>query len=137
MSTLVRWLTAPAMGVASMVSDTAAVLRREERYAEAAESYTEVINRIEEATRSDWRSFYVRGIAYERVGEWDKAEADFRKSLELLPDQPLVLNYLGYSLVEKNLKIDEAKDMIERAVAGDPDNGFITDSLGWVLYKLG
>lgn len=113
------------------------VLRREERYGEAAESYTQVIDRIETPTRSDWRSYYVRGIAHERMDEWDKAEADFRKSLELLPDQPLVLNYLGYSLVEMNLKIDEAKDMIERAVAGDPDNGFITDSLGWVLYKLG
>ena len=113
------------------------VLRREERYAEAADSYTAVIDRIDEATRGDWRSYYVRGIAYERIGDWDKAEADFRKSLELQPDQPLVLNYLGYSLVEMNMKIDEAKDMIERAVAGDPDNGFITDSLGWVLYRIG
>lgn len=112
-------------------------LRREERYEEAAASYSQVIDRIQEATRGDWRSYYVRGIAYERTGEWDKAEADFRKALELQPEQPLVLNYLGYSLVELNLKIDEAKDMIERALAGDPDNGFITDSLGWVLYRTG
>lgn len=113
------------------------VLRREERYAEASESYTEVINRIETPTRGDWRTYYVRGITYERTDRWDQAEADFRKALELQPDQALVLNYLGYSLVELNMKIDEAKDMIERAVAGDPDNGFITDSLGWVLYRLG
>lgn len=113
------------------------VLRREERYGEAAESYSRVIDQIDEPVQSDWRSFYVRGIAYERTDQWEKAEADFRKALELQPDHPLVLNYLGYSLVEKNLKIDEARDMIERAVAGDPDNGFITDSLGWVLYKLG
>lgn len=113
------------------------VLRREERYDEAAEVYTRAIDLLGEPDPVDWRSFYVRGISYERTDRWDQAEADFRRALELRPEQPLVLNYLGYSLVELGLKIDEAKDMIERAVAGDPDNGFITDSLGWVLYRLG
>jgi Flp pilus assembly protein TadD len=79
----------------------------------------------------------VRGISHERLDQWEQAEADFRKALELQPGQALVLNYLGYSLVEKNMKIDEARAMIEEAVAGDPDNGYITDSLGWVLYKIG
>ena len=79
----------------------------------------------------------MRGITYERIDQWPDAEADFRRALELQPEQPLVLNYLGYTLVEKDLNIDEARDMIERAVAGDPDNGYITDSLGWVLYKIG
>ncbi len=111
--------------------------RREERYAEAAESYTRAISLADGDDPSEWRNFYVRGISYERLDEWDNAEADFRKALELQPNQALVLNYLGYSLVEKNMKIDEARDMIERAVAGDPDNGYITDSLGWVLYKIG
>lgn len=111
--------------------------RREERYLEAAESYTRALELKPATEPSDWRNYYVRGISYERLDLWDQAEADFRKSLELAPEQPLVLNYLGYSLVEKNMKIDEARDMIERAVAGDPDNGYITDSLGWVLYKIG
>jgi len=68
---------------------------------------------------------------------WDKAETDFRAALDLNPDQPQVLNYLGYSLVEKQDKLDEALDMIKRAVAARPDSGYIVDSLGWVLYRLG
>ena len=111
--------------------------RSEERYGDAAQAYTKAIELADGEDQGDWRNYYVRGISYERLGEWDKAEADFRESLALNPGQPLVLNYLGYSLVEKNLKIDEARGMIEEAVAADPDNGYITDSLGWVLYKLG
>ncbi len=111
--------------------------RFEERYEEAADRYSKAIALAEEETERDWRNYYVRAISYERQGVWDRAEADFRRSLELNPGQPLVLNYLGYSLVEMNLKIDEARAMIEEAVAGDPDNGYITDSLGWVLYKIG
>ena len=71
------------------------------------------------------------------MGEWDRAEADFRTALELNPGQPQVLNYLGYSLVEKQIKLDEALEMIEQAVAASPDSGYIVDSLGWVLYRLG
>ena len=111
--------------------------RRGDRFEDAAGAYTRAIALIDTPTPADWRTYYVRGIAHERMGAWEKAEADFRQSLSLSPDQPLVLNYLGYSLVEMNLKIDEAKSMIERAVAGDPGNGYITDSLGWVLYKTG
>ena len=81
--------------------------------------------------------YYTRGIANERAGDWPAAEADFRQALELQPDQPLVLNYLGYSLVEQRENLDEALGMIERAVRGQPDDGYITDSLGWVLYRLG
>ena len=69
--------------------------------------------------------------------EWKQAEADFRAALELNPDQPQVLNYLGYSMVEKQVKLDEALNMIERAVAARPDSGYIVDSLGWVLFRLG
>jgi len=66
-----------------------------------------------------------------------KSEADFRKALALSPDQPQVLNYLGYSMVEQHVNLDEALSMIERAVAARPDSGYIIDSLGWVLYRLG
>jgi Flp pilus assembly protein TadD len=68
---------------------------------------------------------------------WEQAEADFRAALELRPNQPQVLNYLGYSLVEKQAKLDEALDMIKRAVIAEPESGYIVDSLGWVLYRLG
>jgi len=111
--------------------------RSEERYMDAVESYTKAISLVPEEQASDWRNYYVRGISHERLDNWENAESDFRKALELRPGQALVLNYLGYSLVEKNMKIDEARAMIEEAVAGDPDNGYITDSLGWVLYKIG
>ncbi|MDG1429984.1 MAG: tetratricopeptide repeat protein, partial [Paracoccaceae bacterium] len=85
----------------------------------------------------DWYVYYVRGISYERLGEWDRAEADFRKSLELQPAHPQVLNYLGYSLMERRENLDEALDMIEEAVSLRPDSGYIVDSLGWVYYRLG
>ncbi len=113
------------------------LLRGQEQYAEAATAYSAAIDLIEVPGEFDWRTYYVRGITNERLDDWDQAEADFRRALELSPDQPLVLNYLGYSLVEKRIKIDEARDMIERAVAVRPDDGYITDSLGWVLYRLG
>ncbi|MEM8821998.1 MAG: tetratricopeptide repeat protein [Pseudomonadota bacterium] len=113
------------------------VLRRLERFEESAEAYDRAISMIDEDTPEDWFLYYVRGIAVERTGVWDAAEADFRRALDLNPDQPLVLNYLGYGLVEQRMKLDEALDMIERAVAARPDDGYITDSLGWVLYRLG
>jgi tetratricopeptide (TPR) repeat protein len=131
-------------GLARSKSDVQAVhtalgdaLRGQEQYAEAAESYDRAIALIDADAPAYWFLYYSRGVTYERIGEWDKAEADFRKSLALSPDQPLVLNYLGYSLVEKNEKLEEAQEMIEKAVAARPDDGFITDSLGWVLYRVG
>jgi tetratricopeptide (TPR) repeat protein len=112
-------------------------LRMAERFPEAVEAYGRAIARIELARPAHWILFYTRGIANERAGRWPEAEADFREALKLEPDQPLVLNYLGYSLVEKRQSLDEALAMIEKAVAGEPADGYITDSLGWVLYRLG
>ena len=112
-------------------------LRRLERFDHAAEAYDRAIALRPEIVERDWFLFYARGIAHERRGRFDLAEPDFRRALELNPDQPLVLNYLGYSLVEERVKLDEALDMIERAVAARPDDGAITDSLAWVLYRLG
>ena len=113
------------------------VFRRDEQYAEAAAAYDVAVERIATIEYRHWRLFYVRGIAFERLGEWPKAEADFKRALELEPDQPLVLNYLGYSWVEQGHNLDEAKTMIEKAVELRPDDGYIVDSLGWVAYKLG
>lgn len=112
-------------------------LRGEERYAEAASAYGRAIDLYGDPERHHWPVYYSRGISYERTGEWDSAEADFRQALALEPDQPQVLNYLGYSLVEMGEKLEEALDMIERAVAARPEDGFITDSLGWALYRMG
>lgn len=112
-------------------------LRVAERYTEAAEAYGTAVGLIGAPQPAHWPLFYSRAISYERAGDWPKAEADFRKALELSPGQPMVLNYLGYSLVEQGRDLDEALAMIEQAVAAQPDDGYITDSLGWVLYRLG
>ncbi|KUF09758.1 tetratricopeptide repeat protein [Pseudoponticoccus marisrubri] len=113
------------------------LMRRMERYDDAVAAYTTALDQVAEITERQWFIFYARGISYERMDEWEQAEADFRRALELNPEQPQVLNYLGYSLVEKQIKLDEALNLIERAVAARPDSGYIVDSLGWVLYRLG
>ncbi|WP_174823597.1 tetratricopeptide repeat protein [Ruegeria arenilitoris] len=113
------------------------LLRQQEDYAAAVTSYDTAINLTEEDAGSNWFLYYARGISHERLKNWENAEADFRKALELNPDQPQVLNYLGYSLVERREKLDEALEMIERAVIARPDSGYIVDSLGWVLFRLG
>jgi tetratricopeptide (TPR) repeat protein len=112
-------------------------LRMAERYPESVAAYDAAIALIETPMPVHWPLYYTRGIANERAGNWPAAEADFRAALKLEPDQPLVLNYLGYSLVEKHMDLDEALGMIERASKAEPDDGYITDSLGWVLYRLG
>ncbi|MBM2577242.1 tetratricopeptide repeat protein [Jannaschia sp. Os4] len=115
-------------------------LRRTEDFVGAAEAYDRALSIVEaagEPEARDWFLYYARGIARERTDDWAGAEADFRRALDLNPDQPSVLNYLGYGLVEQRMKLDEALDMIERAVAARPNDGYITDSLGWVLYRLG
>ncbi|KIC37979.1 tetratricopeptide repeat protein [Leisingera sp. ANG-M7] len=113
------------------------LLRQQEDYAAAARAYDKALDKTPEDSASRWFLFYARGICHERLDQWPQAEADFRASLDLDPNRPQVLNYLGYSLVEKSSKLDEALDMIERAVAARPDSGFIVDSLGWVLYRMG
>ncbi len=113
------------------------VLRQQEDYADAIGSYDRALELTGDTAQSVWFLHYARAISYERLGRWDEAEADFRKALELNPGQPQVLNYLGYSLVEKQINLEEALKMIEEAVAGSPDSGYIVDSLGWVLYRLG
>ena len=112
-------------------------LRAMERFEEASEAYDRAIALFTGPTPGHWGAYYTRGITLERQDRWEDAEADFRYALELAPDQPYVLNYLGYSLVEKRQNLDEALEMIEKAVERRPDDGFVTDSLGWVLYRLG
>lgn len=112
------------------------LMRSLQRFDAAIAAYDKSIALVGEDD-AQWFVHYARGISHERTDQWDQAEADFRRALELRPNQPLVLNYLGYSLVEKKIKLDEALDMIERAAAERPDSGYIIDSLGWILYRLG
>jgi tetratricopeptide (TPR) repeat protein len=110
-------------------------LRIDERYREAVAAYDTSYERS--GDDADWRLYYTRGIALERAKQWKRAESDLLKALELEPDQPLVLNYLGYSWIEQGQNLERAKKMIEKAVAQRPQDGFIADSLGWALYRLG
>ena len=111
--------------------------RTQEQYADAVTSYDRAIELLTERDNPQWFVHYARAISHERQDNWEEAEADFRRALELNPGHPQVLNYLGYSMVEKGIHFDEALDMIERAVAEQPESGYIVDSLGWALYRLG
>jgi tetratricopeptide (TPR) repeat protein len=112
-------------------------LRDAKHFVEAADAYSHALALVPQPDRNHAMLFYFRGIAYERAGIWDKAEADFRKSLALSPDQANVLNYLGYSMIEKRINIPEAMDMIRKAVELKPNDGYIVDSLGWAHYHMG
>lgn len=113
------------------------ILRARKHYAECAEVYSKGIDLIAKPEKPNWLIFYFRGICYERAKQWAKAEPDLKKALELFPDQPHVLNYLGYSWVDQGINLDEGMRMIRRAVEQRPDDGYIVDSLGWAYYRIG
>lgn len=112
------------------------VLRAQERFSEAAAAYDLAMARLEEPGSRHWTLFYFRGISRERSQDWDRAEEDFLRALELEPEQPYVMNYLAYSWVEQKRNLTEAEQMLKRAVELRPDDGYIVDSLGWVYYRL-
>jgi tetratricopeptide (TPR) repeat protein len=111
--------------------------RRQEDFAKAIPYYTKVIEAIDRPIESDWAIFYARGICYERDKNWTKAEADLKKSLELSPQQPEVLNYLAYSWADHGQNLDKALGMLQKALAAAPEDPYITDSVGWALHRLG
>ena len=112
------------------------MLRRTERYDDAAAVYDSAVALLGPPKPVHWSVYYARGIAHERLMQMDKAEADMRLALKLSPDQPQVLNYLGYSFVDAGRNLDEALEMIKRAVAARPDDGYIIDSLAWTYYRM-
>ena len=106
-------------------------------YAAAERAYSQGIAGLAAPDSSNWLLFYRRGTANERMKHWPQAEADLKKALELFPDQPQVLNYLGYSWIDMGINLDEGFKMLRRAVELRPNDGYIVDSLGWAQYKLG
>lgn len=113
-------------------------LRRAEKFAEAKVAYDAAIATLPEPPpATNWPLFYSRGICLERTGDFAAADADMRLALSLNPNEPQVLNYLGYSLVDRGEKLEEALGMIKRAVLARPDNGAILDSLAWAYFRLG
>lgn len=112
--------------------------RGKKKFADCAQTYTQGIDvQAAQGDKPNWVSFYFRGICQERSKQWAKAEADMRKALSLQPEQPHVLNYLGYSWIDQGINLDEAMKMIKRAVDQRPDDGYIVDSLGWAYFRIG
>ena len=122
----------------SAISTLGGVYRAKEQWQDAIVAYTKAIEQFgPDPDPIRWNFFYHRAIAYERSKQWPPAEADLLKALELYPDHPLVLNYLGYTWADQGVNLDEAFAMIERAVEQRPRDGYIVDSLGWAYYRLG
>jgi tetratricopeptide (TPR) repeat protein len=114
------------------------LLRNKKQFAAAVDSYDEALQRAAaQGLPERWVLFYDRGVALERSGQWPRAEADLLHALKLKPDQPLVLNYIGYSWIDRGEQLDRGMKMIEKAVELRPDDGYIVDSLGWAHYRLG
>jgi len=111
--------------------------RERKQFGACADAYGKVIGLLSSPVKANWTMFYFRGICFERNKEWPKAEAAFKRALDLYPDQPHVLNYLGYSWIDQGVHLDEGMDMIKRSVEQRPDDGYIVDSLGWAYYRLG
>jgi tetratricopeptide (TPR) repeat protein len=113
------------------------ILRERKQYAGCADAYGKAVALQPTPTRANWTTYYFRGICYERDKQWAKAEADMQKALELYPEQPHVLNYLGYSWIDQGIHLEDGMGMIKRSVEQRPDDGYIVDSLGWAYYRLG
>lgn len=113
------------------------IMRARKRYAEAIPYYDQALALVTKPERRHWVYYYARGTCYERIKNWEAAEADLEKALSLYPDQPLILNYLGYSWIDQGRKLKEGMAHIEKAVALKPDDGYIVDSLGWAHYMQG
>ena len=113
------------------------IQRARKEFAEAVTTYSKIIASSPSNDRALWPVYYFRAISYERQKIWPKAEADFLKALELYPNQPLVLNYLGYSWADQGVNLDDAFRMLQKAVELRPTDGYIVDSLGWAHYRFG
>jgi tetratricopeptide (TPR) repeat protein len=112
--------------------------RGRKKFNDCTNTYTLAIDANPGVTdKNTWVTYYYRGICEERSKQWSKAEVDMRKALELQPEQPHVLNYLGYSWIDQGINLDEGMKMIRRAVDQRPDDGYIVDSLGWAFYRIG
>ncbi len=113
------------------------LFRQLKHYEDAVDAYDAALEIYPEDRTANWTAYYMRGIALERAKRWDRAERDFRKALELNPDDPGVLNYLGYSYLDRGENLSEARRLIEMAFEKSPTDGYIIDSLGWVMFIMG
>ena len=114
----------------------AGIYRTSSQFPQAVETYGKVLDLVPADDANNWRIYYDRGIVYDHMKQFDKSEVDFRKALALSKDDPAVLNYLGYSMIDRGVNLDEALSMVKKAVSLKPNDGFITDSLGWAYFTL-
>ncbi|MDB5446406.1 MAG: hypothetical protein JWQ97_1723, partial [Phenylobacterium sp.] len=110
------------------------LLRANDRYQESAELLSQL---IKQTPAADWRLYFGRAVSYEKLGRWSEAETDLQSALKLRPDEPELLNYLGYSWIDRGVRLKEAMAMVQKAVDADPRSGAMVDSLGWAYYRLG
>lgn len=122
---------------AVILAQKADVLRQTDRFAEAAAYYSRALDLTPANSQDRWQLLYMRGVSYERARNWSQAEADLKAALALKPNDPGILNYLGYSWVEQRRNLPEAKAMLQQAVKLEPTDGFIVDSLGWAYFVSG
>lgn len=120
-----------------LYTSLAAIYMQQNNFTNTVQVLDQYLGQLTIFRSENWSLFYQRGVAHEQLKQWDKAETDFYQALKLRPNQPQVLNYLGYSLIDRNLKLDEALTMIKTAAQLRPQDGYIIDSLGWAYYKLG
>ena len=112
--------------------------RRQENFTAAIRHYNKAEAKLTDAQKEQfWHLYYMRGMAHEQAGKWSHAEKDLQKALIYQPNHPFILNYLGYGWADQGHNLSEALTMIRKAVSLRPTDGYITDSLGWVFYKLG
>ncbi len=111
--------------------------RDDDRFPEAVQTLDKLIAQVGPATAADWRLYYLRGAAYEREGRWTEAQADLQHALSLKPDDPEVMNYLGFAWADRGEHLDQALSLLEKANALSPESGAFVDSLGWAHYRLG
>lgn len=126
--------TAAASGSTDARVTLADLLRSNDHFPESIEVLSGLIG---EAKTPDWRLLYARGVAYERVNKWSESQADLQAALKLKPDEPELLNYLGYSLIDRGERLPEALAMVQKAVGANPRSGAMVDSLGWAYYRMG
>ncbi|EWY41193.1 hypothetical protein N825_31570 [Skermanella stibiiresistens SB22] len=112
------------------------VHRGAERHGQAIAAYDAALARIGPPQPRHWLIHYTRALSLDHLKRWDEAERDLQRALELAPEQPLVLNYLGYSWIDRGINLERGKAMIQRAVELRPTDGYIIDSLGWALYRM-
>ena len=116
--------------------DYAEFLKNNDEFKESISNYTKILKKINKDHKLYPEVTDGRGVAYERIGEWNKAEIDLKASLDSSPDQAYVLNYLAYSWIEQGINIEKSLEMLRKANEIKQNDGYIIDSLGWALFKL-